>query len=373
MVSRRLAWEAGSSMTVPISVYIPVWNESGWLPGAIESVLAQTHDAWELVIGDNASTEDLASVVAAFDDPRIRYHRWERHTDVSENFNRTLLLCCHDWINPLSADDRLHPECLRAISERIEAFDSKERRLAMVLTACERVRGDGVSGDDAYYRHQRVLDIADGVYDAASWLQVNARPGVSPWNIGSMAFSREVLAEAGSFFRPDVDMCSDFELALRIATYGDVAYIGERLLNYTVRGDSDMGGRALRNLRENARHTPIGIALMEALQAHEAMRPVSAEDRRAVLDMVARSHLQRAFQHRLYAEGHGRRGALLDVGRAAFRHPRTLVSPLRLGAAMLAVLGTRGMIEWSLDRLSGSRRTPSGLSTKAVPPASRPG
>jgi glycosyltransferase involved in cell wall biosynthesis len=53
-----------------ISVAIPVWNDSRWLPGAIESVLAQTYQNWELVIGDNASSEDLAGIVSRYADPR---------------------------------------------------------------------------------------------------------------------------------------------------------------------------------------------------------------------------------------------------------------------------------------------------------------
>ena len=102
-------------MTVRISVCIPVWNECEWLPGAIESVLTQDYNDWELVISDNASEEDLASIVARFGDPRIRYHRFAEHVDVYESFNRACQLCNFEWVQPLSADDRLNPDCLNAV------------------------------------------------------------------------------------------------------------------------------------------------------------------------------------------------------------------------------------------------------------------
>src|SRR4029453_10609198 len=98
---------AGGQPAIRFSVYIPVWNEAQWLPGAIESVLAQTYPDWEVIIGDNVSTDHLASIVARYDDPRIRYVRWDRHVPMSENHNRTMLLGQYEWLHVLSADDRM--------------------------------------------------------------------------------------------------------------------------------------------------------------------------------------------------------------------------------------------------------------------------
>ena len=89
-------------MTARFSVFIPVWNDARWLPGAIESLLAQTHPDWELIIGDNASTEDIAGIVAGYADDRIRYHRWPDHVDYAGNANRTIGLCRFEWLQYLS-------------------------------------------------------------------------------------------------------------------------------------------------------------------------------------------------------------------------------------------------------------------------------
>src|SRR6476619_6427407 len=110
----------GRRVPARFSVFIPVYNDARWLAGAIDSVLAQTHADWELVIGDNASERDLQSIVAGYSDERIRYHRWDTHVDFVDNHNRTLRLCQYEWLNLLSADDRLHPDCLAKMAARLD-------------------------------------------------------------------------------------------------------------------------------------------------------------------------------------------------------------------------------------------------------------
>src|SRR3954468_1530818 len=92
-----------------LSIFIPVRDGGPWLRGAIESVLRQTSGEWELVIGDNASTDDTAEIATSIIDPRIRYIRWETFTEAFENFNRTWAACTGEWAYILPADDRLKP------------------------------------------------------------------------------------------------------------------------------------------------------------------------------------------------------------------------------------------------------------------------
>lgn len=54
-----------------ISVVMPVFNRAERVPRAVASVLAQDHADFELVIVDDASTDDTVAVIEGFDDPRI--------------------------------------------------------------------------------------------------------------------------------------------------------------------------------------------------------------------------------------------------------------------------------------------------------------
>ena len=344
-------------MTARFSVFIPVRNGARWLPGSIESVLGQLHPDWELIIGDNASSDGTEDVVARYvDDPRIRYHRWEAPAAIFENWNRTEALSRFEWVQALSADDRLHPRCLQAMAERIEASRGRDRRLVMVLTGTRRVRPDGTPVDVRYYGYRGVASIPDGVHDAAAWLKYVCSPGSPPWNFGSVAIAREVIAEMGMFYRTDnPSMSADLELALRVGAYGDVAYIDEPLLDVVWWPGSDTPGRTGKNRAEDEPLTTLGAALLSGLEAHERRRTVSPAERAAVYAAVARSHLQRAAGHRYLSGGRGRRAALVDVLRAVRYSPRTALTPAQLAYASAAVLAPRRALQRLRDLILARR------------------
>lgn len=341
-----------------ISVVIPVRNDSRWLGGAIDSVLAQTYDAWELIIGDNASSEDLAALVRAYDDPRIRYHHWTTSVGVSENHNRTMALSRYEWIQVLSADDRLRPGCLARIAEAIAEGRQGPSRLAMVLTACRRVDVDGRPADivdraGVTYRHVAGQRIPSGVYTASRWLCVNAASGVRPWMIGSVAIARDLVWETGGF-RPEMGLCDDLELSMRLAAYGDVIYLDEPLLDYTVRPDSMTAQLEDDNLQQGGSMSDVGAAWLAALQTHEHRRRVSDVERGAVHAAIARAFLRRALLQRRRPGVRARWLAVRDVLRAMGFSPSTVLGGWRAGVALAAVLAPR----WLLERATrlGHRR-----------------
>jgi glycosyltransferase involved in cell wall biosynthesis len=341
---------------VRFSVFIPVYNDARWLPGAIDSVLAQTHPDWELVIGDNASERDLQSIVAGYSDDRIRYHRWESHTDFVDNHNRTIGLCQFEWLNLLSADDRLHPECLARMAARVEELAEAGTTPAMVVTACRPVDEEGRSATYEFSGSWRIKQLPDGLYDGRAWLHHIAAPGQVPWNIGSLAIGRHVIEVIGGFYRVEIGLSVDMEMALRVGAYGPVAYIDERLLDYTVR-PGGMNKELARRDRARAVMTSHGSVLRSGLAVHEARRDVGDDERRYVRRMIAQSFIGRALQHRYLPDGSGRRGALGNVARA-FRHDPTWFLDGRQAARGLAALvAPRWMIVGTKERLRARRST----------------
>ncbi len=301
------------------SVIIPAFDGAAVLGGAIASVLEQTEPDWELIVGDNASTEDLAGAVAEAagtpDDPRIRYVRFDAHVGIFDNFNRTFAHARGEWVYLLPTDDRLEPECLAAIAHAIDEHDDEPRRLALVLGRARRVDPGGRPFEAQYYGFEGPGRLPEGRYDAGSWLRAVCTPGSPPWEGG--AFRRAVVRETGTFFRADIpSMSADLELTARIAAYGDVVYLDEPLMSVTGRVESHTQGRRARNRSSGERGTPESLALAAALLAHEGRRVVSRAERAAVRGAVARSYLRRAAAHRYRAGGRGRGAALRDVARA---------------------------------------------------------
>lgn len=334
------------------SICLPVWNGADLVHIAIEGALSQTEANWQLIVGDNASSDGLALVVASYREPRIRYHRWEAHVGPEESFNRTMALADGEWILPLGADDRLDPAALQQMAAGIaQASSSSLPAPIMVVAPCRRVFPDGTPADAHYYGPQRPVSPAPGRYDAAAWLAVAASGGPFPWNLGSVAFAREALQTTGAL-RPEIGLAADMELIFRMAAYGDVLYLDETLLDFTMRAESDGNQRWAADRRGNHEQTPLGLAMLAALATHERQRVVRPVERRMIQAAAARSLLRRAAQHRTLKWGRGWVGASADVVRAVRLSPGALLN----GEAVLLTTGALLAPSWLLRRASAAMR-----------------
>lgn len=106
------------------SITIPAYKQK-YLYEAIESCLAQTYKDFELIIVDDASPEDLKSVVDRCQDSRIRYYRNEKNCGalhVVDNWNICLGYTKGDYVICMGDDDRLLPNCLEEYSKLIDKY-----------------------------------------------------------------------------------------------------------------------------------------------------------------------------------------------------------------------------------------------------------
>lgn len=95
-----------------VSIIMPTYNCGRFIREAIDSVLAQTYTAWELLIVDDCSTDETEAVVAAYSDPRIRYWRNESNQGAAITRNRALREVRGKYIAFLDADDTWMPKKL---------------------------------------------------------------------------------------------------------------------------------------------------------------------------------------------------------------------------------------------------------------------
>lgn len=105
-----------------VSVCIPTYNGAGYIRGALESVLCQTYQNFEIVIVDNASTDGTQEVVAEFlaRSQKIRYFRNEENIGLAGNLNRCIQLARSEYIKYLCVDDLLTSDCLERMVSALE-------------------------------------------------------------------------------------------------------------------------------------------------------------------------------------------------------------------------------------------------------------
>ena len=95
-----------SKSSVFISVIVPLYNKEKFIRATINSVLQQTYKDFELIIVDDGSTDDSASVVKAIKDPRIRFVQ-KLNEGVSVARNTGIKESNGEWLLFLDADDEL--------------------------------------------------------------------------------------------------------------------------------------------------------------------------------------------------------------------------------------------------------------------------
>lgn len=108
-----------ASQNLRISILISNYNYARFIGETIESVLAQTVQPLEIIVGDDGSTDPSAVVVARYAD-RVRYIQYE-HSGATAVRTHLLQEAQGDWLLMLDADDRLAPNFLAAMQEKVRA------------------------------------------------------------------------------------------------------------------------------------------------------------------------------------------------------------------------------------------------------------
>ena len=96
-----------------VSIIMPSYNTAGYISKSIESVLAQTHKNWELLIVDDCSSDNTDEIVRPYlSDARIKYFKNEHNSGAAISRNRALREAKGKWVAFLDSDDLWLPEKL---------------------------------------------------------------------------------------------------------------------------------------------------------------------------------------------------------------------------------------------------------------------
>ena len=95
-----------------VSVIVPVYNGANLLAETLNSIFAQTHSNFELILVDDASTDELDHLLASVGDTRFRLLRLDKNMGVANARNAGVRAACGEYIAFCDADDICLPERL---------------------------------------------------------------------------------------------------------------------------------------------------------------------------------------------------------------------------------------------------------------------
>ncbi|MGD1905538.1 MAG: glycosyltransferase family 2 protein [Leptolyngbyaceae cyanobacterium] len=241
-----------------VSVCIPTYNRASLLNQAIQSVLAQRFEDFELIVCDDGSQDGTPAMMAELTDPRIHYLRHPQNIGKSNNMISGFRAAQGDYFIKFDDDDRLTPDFL-----------------AETVAILEQHPGvDFVSTDHWVIDPQSQRDPALTDANSARWGRTELPAGVISdllptvfvrqcLQVGATLFRRSVLT-AVDYMRPNLQNCEDNDLFVRLALAGRTAYyLPDRLMEYRFHPEQQGIGRAIPYLRDK-------IAYLEAFDFSEA-------------------------------------------------------------------------------------------------------
>lgn len=119
-----------------VSIGLPVYNGERFLAGALNSLISQDYEDFEIVISDNASTDNTGNICQEYaqKDDRIRYSRNERNIGLSRNHNRVFALSQGEFFKWAAHDDE-YPK--RMLSRFVEVLQDAPPSVSVVYSPCQ--------------------------------------------------------------------------------------------------------------------------------------------------------------------------------------------------------------------------------------------
>lgn len=95
-----------------VTVGIPFYNDSRFLPYAIQSVMNQTYQNWELILIDDGSKDNSLEVARGYENDKVRVYSDGTNKGLAARLNELSQLARGEFYARMDADDIMHPERL---------------------------------------------------------------------------------------------------------------------------------------------------------------------------------------------------------------------------------------------------------------------
>lgn len=198
-----------------VSVIIPTYNRAQLVTRAIHSVLKQSFADFEVLVVDDASTDDTLETVAAIADPRIRYLRQPVNQDVSAARNRGLRAARGEFIAFLDSDDEWLPGKLEA---QVARFRDAPDSVGLVYSGSITRYDDG---KENVFQPEHRGDVFREIL----------LKNITDTGSASVMVRRNVLRVVG-FFDERIPAMEDYDYWIRAARFYDFDFVDEPLVRY---------------------------------------------------------------------------------------------------------------------------------------------
>lgn len=225
---------------------IPAYNHEKFIGAAIDSVLGQSVDDFELIIINDGSTDNTEEVITGYEDSRISYYSQENQ-DAFNTINRGLSLARGKYIAILNSDDVFTPNRL----EKLLAF-AGQHNSACVISDVIPISDEGIEFTDPDFGwniwHAKNRDF----YFKAGDMYTAFLKGNFMVTTSNLFMTREAVEKVGLFCSLRYLHDYDYIFRLMLAFPDGVHYCAdEKLLYYRIHPGNTLGEAAIVGRRQD--------------------------------------------------------------------------------------------------------------------------
>jgi len=203
-----------------VSVIIPTYNRAHLIGRAIQSVLNQTYQDFEIIIVDDGSTDNTEEVIKEFQeqDKRVKYIKHDKNKGGSAARNTGIKTARGEYIAFQDSDDEWFPEKLE---KQMKIFENMPKEVGIIYSDMWRIIGN----KKKYFYSPEIMPKDKIIYEQALDYSVG--------NIGiqTSLIKKEVFDKAG-MFDEEFYRFIDLEFFIRLSKYYYFYHISEPLVNY---------------------------------------------------------------------------------------------------------------------------------------------
>lgn len=200
-----------------ISVIIPVYNGENHIIGCLESILAQTYKDFEIIIVNDASTDNTKKIIENYSpNPAIKVLHNSVNKGQASSINKALKVASGEYIAYLDSDDLM-------VSNRLEIqskFLDRNPNVGLVFSDVKYIDRVGDYGKKSLSRDQRK---GNALSLRRSLLIVNMI-------IRSTMMHRRDCKHKVGFFDYKISGSDDYDYCVRISEHYDIKYISRKLI-----------------------------------------------------------------------------------------------------------------------------------------------
>ena len=119
-------------MEIGFSIIMPNYN-SAYLERAINSVVNQTHDKWELIIIDDFSTNYPENIIKKINNKKITFYKYNNSNNIARSRNIGIKKSKYSWIAFLDADDVWENDKLYVVEQNIIKKNPSKLKLGFLI------------------------------------------------------------------------------------------------------------------------------------------------------------------------------------------------------------------------------------------------